>query len=207
MLEVLSQSILIKYITKIISNTETAMKVLIYKRTHTGDPDERGIFGIYDCMGRMRNWNFDAVIGIGGKSPWKGHTGIKQKINWIGLGPKKIFPTERGNRVVFAHFKLYEECGNNIKDYYPNLFNYMYNPGRRFTMSSNLPENVFEEVKMILNSIKNCPASKAYNIESEDDLDAYIKGHSSKCGGCPESEETETTSNNCERGKPICRHP
>lgn len=205
MLEVLSQSILIKYITKIISNTETAMKVFIYKRTHTGDPGESGVFGINDCMGKMRNGDYDAVIGIGGKTAPKE---IKYKINWIGLIPKKISsPKRNGDVVVFANFKLYEDCGNNIQDYCPNLFNYMYNPGRRFTKASNLPENVLEEVKLILDSIKDCPASPAYNIEREDDLDAYIKGHSSKCGGCPESEETETTSNNCEKRKPSCKHP
>ena len=108
---------------------------------------------------------------------------------------------------MFAHFELYEEEGVNIEDNYPNLFDYMYNKNKRLSLSSNLPENVLEEVKLILDSIKDCPASKAYNIESEDDLDAYIKGHSSKCGGCPESEETETTSNNCEKRKPSCRHP
>jgi hypothetical protein len=30
------------------------MRTLIYKRTHTGDPDANGCFGIYDCMGRVR---------------------------------------------------------------------------------------------------------------------------------------------------------
>ena len=120
MLEVLSQSILIKYITKIISNIETAMTVFIYKRTHTGDPGESGVFGINDCMGKMRNGDYDAVIGIGGKTAQKE---IKYKINWIGLIPKKISsPKRKGDIVVFARFKLYEECGINIKDHYPNLF-------------------------------------------------------------------------------------
>lgn len=27
------------------------MKVLVYKRTHTGDPSENGVFGESDCMG------------------------------------------------------------------------------------------------------------------------------------------------------------
>lgn len=181
------------------------MKVLIYKRTHTGDPDESGIFGIQDCMGRIRNGNYDAVIGIGGKSAWKGHTGIKYKINWIGLGPKKIFPTERGYRVAFTHFELYEETGVNIKNNYPNLFDYMFSKNKRFSLSSNLPENVLEEVKWILDSIKDSPASPAYNIDSEADLEAYMKAHPSKCGGCSNDEKTETTSNSCEKGKPICR--
>jgi hypothetical protein len=43
------------------------MRTLIYKRTHTGDPDpETGVFGNNDCMGEVRCWDFDAVIGIGG---------------------------------------------------------------------------------------------------------------------------------------------
>jgi hypothetical protein len=39
------------------------MRILTYKRTHVGDPDQDGRFGIYDCMGRVRNYPFDAVIG------------------------------------------------------------------------------------------------------------------------------------------------
>ena len=48
------------------------MRILIYKRTHTGDPDpEHGIFGeaadeATDCMGKVRGYGFDAVIGVGG---------------------------------------------------------------------------------------------------------------------------------------------
>src|SRR5205823_1424348 len=47
----------------------TAMKVLVYKQTHSGDPDERtGVWGVSDCMGRIRSWPYDAVIGVGGAS-------------------------------------------------------------------------------------------------------------------------------------------
>ena len=42
------------------------MRVLIYKRTHTGDPDENGWFGHLGCMGKVRCSDFQAVIGIGG---------------------------------------------------------------------------------------------------------------------------------------------
>ena len=43
------------------------MRTLIYKRTHSGDPDpESGVFGNNDCMGRVKGWQYDAVIGIGG---------------------------------------------------------------------------------------------------------------------------------------------
>lgn len=42
------------------------MRILIYKRTHVGDPDDSGRFGLYNCMGRVRGYDFDAVIGVGG---------------------------------------------------------------------------------------------------------------------------------------------
>lgn len=43
------------------------MRTLIYKRTHSGDPDsESGVFGNHDCMGSVKGWQYDAVIGIGG---------------------------------------------------------------------------------------------------------------------------------------------
>ena len=45
------------------------MRVLVYKRTHNGDPDTSGCFGVYDCMGAVRDWEFDAVIGVGGIGP------------------------------------------------------------------------------------------------------------------------------------------
>ncbi len=48
------------------------MKVLIYKRTHPNDPRGDGIFGIENCMGRLRNsQKFDAVFGIGAYNPDK----------------------------------------------------------------------------------------------------------------------------------------
>src|SRR4051812_45820013 len=46
---------------------EAPMRTLVYKRTHSGDPDPKmGVFGNHDCMGEVRAWPFDAVIGIGG---------------------------------------------------------------------------------------------------------------------------------------------
>ena len=42
------------------------MRTLVYKRTHSGDPDPAsGVFGNNNCTRSVRGWNFDAVIGIG----------------------------------------------------------------------------------------------------------------------------------------------
>ena len=64
-------------------------RVLIYKRTHTGDPNTDGVFGCSDCVGRVREYGFDAVIGIGGISVMPQLQGIGGKVNWIGLGAHK----------------------------------------------------------------------------------------------------------------------
>lgn len=159
------------------------MKVLIYKRTHKGDPDTNGIFGNQDCMGRIRNWDFDAVIGIGGKSPWKEDIDIKYKINWIGLGPKKVESDKRGPAVVFENFALFEEKGKDIQHNYPHLFSYMYQSRKRFDMSAVLPQNVLEEVMQILESAKRFAESPEYYTE---DIDRHMTASHSeiqKCSG------------------------
>ena len=52
-----------------VSRRRPALRVFIYRRTHTGDPCRCGIFGVYDCMGRFRSRDFDAVLGVGVDSP------------------------------------------------------------------------------------------------------------------------------------------
>ena len=81
------------------------MRTLIYKRTHHGDPDVTGQFGICDCMGSVRRWDFDAVIGVGGVGPEPRRYGLDGKVNWIGIGPhKKAAAGKRGPIVSFDHF-------------------------------------------------------------------------------------------------------
>lgn len=65
------------------------MKILIYKRTHRNDPDQRGRFGINGCMGSVRAFPFDAVIGVGGIGSWPRAEGIAWKVNWVGRHPRK----------------------------------------------------------------------------------------------------------------------
>lgn len=90
--------------------------VLVYKRTHPGDPDERGVFGIQDCMGRVRLIEFDAVIGIGGIGSQAKSYGIDGKLNWLGIGPHKIPASDgrRGPLVAFDVFHLWEDKGENL---------------------------------------------------------------------------------------------
>ena len=80
------------------------MRVLIYKRTHNGDPDKWGCFGCHNCMGQVRRWPFDAVIGVGGIGRIPEANGIARKLNWIGIGPRKTPRGKRGPLITFEHF-------------------------------------------------------------------------------------------------------
>jgi hypothetical protein len=49
------------------------MRTLVYKMTHIGDPSPAtGVWGDTGCMGIVRGYEFDAVVGIGGTSAWDG---------------------------------------------------------------------------------------------------------------------------------------
>jgi hypothetical protein len=139
--------------------------VLIYKRTHTGDPDHRGIFGINTCMGSVRNWEFDAVIGVGGKRPWQGDEEIACKVNYVGTGAKKysINPKDGHPYVIFDHFCLFDEKGELVETILEKLHKYMYEDANvRLVKSDSLPENMQLEIQEILKLAENALSSSGY---------------------------------------------
>jgi hypothetical protein len=98
------------------------IRTLVYKRTHKGDPDAHGRFGIEDCMGSVRQRDFDAVIGVGGISSWPRAQGIDGKVNWVGIGPRKTpLAGGRGPLVTFERFVLFEEAGPDFGSMAPML--------------------------------------------------------------------------------------
>lgn len=107
------------------------MRILTYKRTHTGDPDRLGRFGINDCMGGVRNLRFDAVIGVGGTGAEPRRFGIARKLTWIGVGPRRSSGGmgRRGDIVTFDHFLLLDANGPELGSMAPNLARRIY--GRR----------------------------------------------------------------------------
>lgn len=173
-------------IIQAIYDTLSDMRILIYKRTHKGDPDERGIFGCQDCMGRIRDWEYDAVIGIGGKSTQKGHAGISYKVNWVGIGPKRRSCNGRAHQIVFDHFELYEDAGDDIRENYPKLSKYMYESRKRFSLFSDLQSEVWEDIKKILAHVKNNSLSLLHDASEDSEDGSYCPdspacGHSSDC--------------------------
>lgn len=150
---------------------EEPLNTLLYKRTHKGDPDKSGIFGIHDCMGQVRDYRFDAVIGVGGKSPDSGSEDIARKINWVGINPSKTAASSpvwigarrpdwsesfRGPLVTFDRFVFLDEKGPDFKDFAPKLFRYMFEDQHvRLVMSRSLPRQMQEEVQDILRWAEN----------------------------------------------------
>jgi hypothetical protein len=139
------------------------MRILVYKRTHPGDPDRFGRFGIEDCMGRVRQREFDAVIGVGGIGAESSSHQLDGKVNWVGLGPRKFERGLRGPVVTFDQFVLFEADGPSFVQLAPALSWRMYSRNARVVMAFNDVE--LKEVRRILRlasgarpSIKKVPA-------------------------------------------------
>lgn len=132
------------------------MRVLIYKRTHHGDPDVYGQFGINDCMGRVRAREFDAVIGVGGIGAEPRAAGIAGKLGWIGIGPHKR-PGIRGPIVSFDHFVNFGTSGRELITIAPALASRMY--GRNVRSLMHVVAGRRDEVADILALAKRAPPS------------------------------------------------
>lgn len=103
------------------------MRVLVYKRTHNGDPDASGCFGVYDCMGIVRDREYDAIIGVGGVGPEAVSNGIDGQVNWVGIGPhKRYVKDKRGPEVLFEHFLYFGTDGPDFHKLAPQLAARMY---------------------------------------------------------------------------------
>src|SRR3990172_3774322 len=116
------------------------MRILIYKRTHFGDPNTKREFGNEDCMGRVRNFPFDAVIGVGGISGQPIQQRLALKINWVGRKPERS-PNpgnSRGPLVTFAQkdFRLFEDKGPLLSTLAPQLARRVYGKRSRFVFTS-----------------------------------------------------------------------
>ena len=152
------------------------MRTLIYKRTHCGDPDpESGVFGNNDCMGTVRGWRYDAVIGIGGIGPEPKRQGIAGRLTWVGIGPHKVHEPNhpRSPRVTFDHFLYLGERGPFLELAYPALASRMYEKHVRVLMHSPSPMAVLfsenntceldRDIEKVLGLAKDALPSKQLN--------------------------------------------
>lgn len=111
------------------------MAILTYKRTHIGDPSPKGEFGVYDCMGKMRNLEYEAVIGIGGTGSEPRGYKIDGKITWVGVNPTKRYCKDlRGPIVTFQYFVLFDKNGPPLRAFAPFLAKRMYEGNVRYLL-------------------------------------------------------------------------
>ena len=133
------------------------MGILIYKRTHPGDPNLDGEFGINDCMGQIREFNFDAVIGVGGKGVEPQQYGISLKINWVGIGKvpnKNRLNHNRAKSFTFTYFLLLENQGPDLREFAPKLAKRLFSKNARFVLQDYTIEEK-KEAENILEWSKN----------------------------------------------------
>lgn len=111
-------------------------------------------------MGQVRSYDYDAVIGVGGKACWPGCEKISGRINWVGIEPSKSEHREgHGVEVSFKHFLLLDEAGPLLEEHAPALAKRMYEGGARFLLSGYSPEE-YLEAKNILAWSRKCPQPK-----------------------------------------------
>lgn len=126
------------------------MRVLTYKRTHTGDPDSNGVFGVYDCMGRVRDLNYDAVIGVGGVGAEARSHAIDGKITWVGVHPSKRRGTSTANSIVtFQCFVLFDAGGPLLGALAPSLARRIYAGKVRYLLTGYAPNEQAEAEEIV----------------------------------------------------------
>lgn len=110
-------------------------------------------------MGQVREYDFDAVIGVGGVGQEPKSYGIDGKINWVGVNArKKHVACGYPSVVIFEHFVLLEDKGPLLSSLAPNLANRVYNSGARFLLNGYTEVEKNEAHKIInwaLNNFKN----------------------------------------------------
>ena len=151
------------------------MRILVYKRTHNGDPDAAGCFGAFDCMGAVRDWEYDAVVGVGGIGPEAVSNGIDGEINWIGIGPhKRYVEDKRGPEVMFDHFLDFGTVGKDFRTHAPQLAARMYKDNVRSVLNG-MRDAEQAEAEAIVQLAKRKPPSPGLQTGS---------GETGQSGGC-----------------------
>ena len=174
-------------------------KILIYKRTHKNDPDRYGRFGIEGCMGRVRGYPFDAVIGVGGVSGWPKAEGIARKVNWVGRFPRKQpNPVDaRGPLVTFRHgdYRVLEDRGPLLASMSGLLAAVVYGSRNRFLFRS-IRGQLAVEARRVISELLDTDRYPDALVASHDRGASYCGPRRCKPIGRPTKEK---------RGNAICR--
>ncbi len=164
------------------------MRIMIYKRTHTGDPSPDGVFGSSDCMGRVRARDYEAVVGVGGTSMEPRVCGIAGRVTWVGVGPyrsKSIPVGYRGPIVKFDRFALFDETGPMLASIAPALAHHLFGIHRRVVMSDRLNDTIQRELVKIIALVPALPLGALRSRHKDG-----CKHKRAKAGTCPSSKRS-----------------
>jgi hypothetical protein len=112
-------------------------------------------------MGRVRDYDFDAVIGVGGIGPEAISNRIEPRVMWIGIGRhNNTRPLGyRGPQLGFDHFFMYgPNTGPELDVEAENLAKHLYKGGARFLL--NLTDVEHQEALKILACALKAPPSR-----------------------------------------------
>ena len=169
--------------------THRLMNILVYKRTHNGDPGTDGCFGVCDCMGAIRDREYDAVIGIGGIGPEAQSNGIAGMVNWIGVGPHKKYVGKRGPEVTFDRFVYFGCDGPDFYAIAPILAERMYEHNVR-NLLQGLTDEEMTEALAIVSLADDAPPSPTLT-DAGGNADIFNrckrKGRTIRCNGAAEN--------------------
>ena len=154
------------------------LRTFVYKRTHEGDPDVNGCFGCCDCMGKKRNLDFQAVIGVGGIGREATKSGIAGIVTWVGIGPRrKSGRNLRGKSVTFDQFIYFGTKGPEFRKEAPQLSKRMYSKnGPRFLIDDITTQEQAEIQKLLARVKKYLLAPRIKEVENP---------QNTSCGGLP----------------------
>ena len=145
------------------------MRILVYKRTHISDPDpDTLVFGNRDCMGRVRNYAFDAVIGVGGIGAQPRRHGIDRRLTWIGLEPaRRTVPRKKGPEIRFGKCTIWNDRGPALAPLAPRLARRLFEGGARFLLldSEGKDAPLFREAAELLADYRRARLSRVVPSE------------------------------------------
>lgn len=122
-------------------------------------------------MGQVRDYDFDAVIGVGGIGQEPKSYGIDGKINWVGINASKEHVALGYPSIVhFEHFVLLEDKGPLLSSLAPNLANRLYDTGARFLLNSytQIEKNEAQKIiKWALKTFKNKEILHRHNLHGK----------------------------------------
>jgi hypothetical protein len=109
----------------------------------------------------VRDFAYDAVIGVGGIGDGARAHSIAGKVNWIGIGPRRFRAANgRGALVVFDHFLFYDTRGPDFLRAAPTLAKRIYDYNVRVLLYD-LSSTERQEAAALVNRAYSAPPSRA----------------------------------------------